>query len=958
MTLLNPAALLFLCVLPLVAYIGWPRNRFRRLRDSASLLLRMLILLLAVLALADIQHVRSADDLSVIFLLDVSDSMDSASLEAAEQFIRTALPNKHPDDLSGVVAFGTDAQVARSLSNAQELGPVRAMPQTGHTNLAAAIRMGLAMFPGDTARRMVILSDGQPTMGDTMGAAQLADAANVEVSYVRYTRAPAPEIQVRDVIVPSVLNENQDFNLIVNIVSQQDTTATITVQASGEIVSRQERALHAGENTYTLRLRSGAAGFRDFLVQVDPPESSPGAYQDGFYQNNKLSAFSRVEGAPRILLVAATPEDSRYIVPALRESGLDLDAITPGSFPTSITGLADYDAIVLVNVSAQSLSMRSMVSLQRYVRDLGGGLVAIGGPQAYGPGGYFQTPLEEILPVEVRLKDQERMPQLTIAYVIDRSGSMGIAQRDGSPSNLELAKEAINRSVEFLQPVDRVGIATFDVNAYWIAEFQDVSSRYEFQRLVATLRPGGGTSIMAGMTLVSRDIVREESPLKHVILLTDGQADSSGLVSMARDLYTLYGVTISTISLNPRGGGFLEDMAREGGGYYHNITDPASIPAIFAQETVLATRAYVQEATFIPTLTAIHPIMQYLNSLPQLFGYVATEPRPAAQVILRGPDPYNDPILAAWQYGLGRSVAFTSDATALWAQQWVSWESFAAFWSQAVRWTITEGAASNLETRIQLDGRQAQIVVDARDNDGQFLNGLDLQASVVFSGSQDSQRVRLRQVAPGHYEGAFIPTEEGAYLLRVSHIPDDTEEDDLSEADGLNLTQMTGWVMSYSQEYDIRETDETLLDSIAGMTGGRDLSLLPDAVFARNLKAQESLVPLWPWLVLVALLLLPVDVGVRRLLVTQSDLRRVREWLFGRDVVASTPSERLESLKRARDRVRQQMRPQTPSAAPLEGEHLEQHTTRPSPGQAQQPPDNLGARLLKKRRRDEDPDSV
>lgn len=905
MTVLKPAALLLLIIIPLVTYIGWPRNRFRRTRDSVSLLLRAVIIALVVFGLANVQVVRSTDTLAVVFLVDVSDSMDTASREAATEYIQDTLAHMQPSDLAGVIAFGADAQVARSMSPARDLGPIRVTPQSGNTNLAAAIRLGLALFPGDAARRMVILSDGQPTIGDTMAAAQLAAAADVEISYVPYTRAATPEIQVRDVVVPTVLNEDQEFNLTVTIVSEQDTRATITVLASGAIVRREERDLLAGENSYTLRLRSGDAGFRDFSVQVDPPQDAINLYEDGFYQNNVLGAFSRVEGMPRVLVVGVTgQQDTAQVVPALMESGLEVDTIGPESFPTGIAGLADYDSVILVNIPASDLSIRSMEVMQRYVSDLGGGLVVIGGDQTYGPGGYFQTPLEEILPVEMRLKDQERMPQLTIAYVIDRSGSMGITGRGGGPSKLELASEAIIRSVEFLQPTDRAGVASFDVDAYWVAEIQDVSNRYELQRLVATLRPGGGTSIMAGMRLVSQSIIQEPSDLKHIILLTDGGANPAGLVNSATVLRNNENVTTSVISIGDDATAFLDDMAAAGGGHYHHVVDPSTIPTIFAQETVLATRAYIQEETFTPRLTAIHPIMQNIQSLPPLLGYVATTPRAAAQVVLRSPEElFEDPILAAWQYGLGRSVAFTSDATSQWAQNWVTWDEFASFWSQVVRWTITEGATNNLETRVVMEDEQARIIVDARDNSGEFLNGLNLQSNVVLSTAQDVQRVHLRQVAPGRYEGVFTPTEEGAYLLRINQV--DANED----TGNLNLNQTTGWVMSYSPEYEIRDNlDDTVLETAATITGGSDLSAQPEAVFDHNIEAREAQVPIWPWLLFVATLLLPFDIGVRRLLVTRSDLQRFREWLFGREEVATSSSERLATLKQARNRVRHRVR--------------------------------------------------
>jgi len=974
MTFTSPIALVLLLVIPLILYVGWPRNRFRRARDVSSLLLRITIALLLIFSLAGLQVVQNADRLAVVFLLDVSDSMGTAAQEEALAYMQDAMNNMQPDDLAGVVAFGADAQVARSISTARELGPIRATPGTGNTDLAGAIRLGLALFPGDTARRMVIFTDGQETVGDAESAARLASAAGVEISYVPFSRPPEPEIQVRNVDVPATVDEGQEFDMTVTISSEETTDAVITVLASGQIITRQQEQLREGENSYTLNLVGGATGFRDFQVQVDPLGA------DGFYQNNTLGAFTRVEGASRALLVGDSSGDElRHIVPALQESGIEVDVIEPGGLPGTVSGLAAYDSVVLVNVPATRLTDRRMAVIDTYVSDLGGGLVVIGGPESYGPGGYFQTPLEDALPVEMQIRDQQRLPQLTIAYVIDRSGSMG-ATGDSGISNIDLAKGAIIRSIDFLQPNDRAGVASFDTSAYWIAEIQEILDKRELQRLVGTLRSSGGTSIKAGMDLVAASIVDEPSDLKHIILLTDGGAEPRGLVEQSRELFEEHNVTTSVISIGQFEADFLQRMADVANGNYHNVTDPETIPEIFAQETVLATRTYIQEDAFFPVLTARHPIMENIAGLPELQGYVATAERSAAQVILRGPEPYSDPVLVAWQYGLGRSVAFTSDATGRWAQNWVGWDDFTTFWSQAVRWTITEGASSNLESQIVMENEQARIIVDARDDAGDFLNGLDLQASVVDP-EQGARRVTLRQVAPGRYEAIFTPQEEGAYFIRVAG-------EDAAET-GLELNQTTGWVMSYSPEYEIRAVNDELLTTLAELTGGGDYTETPDAVFEHNLSSQNASVPLWPWMLFLAMILLPFDIGVRRLLLTTSDITRLRKWLWisvlGRgqkhDEATAT---RLSSLRAARNRARDEAQAQANPASsvsalrerraarqeaqpereaqvptPSQPEPAKPRYTR-APEQPQSPKKetegdtNIGSRLLKRRREREE----
>ena len=982
MSLTTPSALLLLLLIIPVAYVGWPRITYRRRRDTISLALRVAMLMLLVLALAGTQIVQSADRLAVIFLLDRSDSMGSSAQEAAEQYVRDALAEMNEDDMAGVVLFGGDAQVERPVGPSDELAPLRTVPSDDNTDIAEAIRLALALFPDNAARRIVILSDGQATVGDSIAAAQLARAANVEISYVSFSREPGPEVQVVDFRAPSVLTEGQQFDLIVTIRSEVDTPARITVLTTGAVVYEGNIDLREGTSNYTLPLTTSEAGFRDFFIQVTPLGEN-----DGFTENNQMGTFTRVEGDPRVLVVRQDAADTQFLVPALEETGWQVDEITPDQLPTGAAPLVQYDSVILVNVLATDLGVSRMESLRTYVGDLGGGLLVIGGPEAYGPGGYGGSPLEEALPLEMRIRDQQRIPDLTIAYVIDRSGSMGALSPRGI-AHIDLAKEAIIRSIDLLQETDRVAVASFDFDAYWIAPFQNVGQADGLQNLIATLRPGGGTSILAGMDLVSDAIVQEPAELKHIILLTDGGASSFSLVEMAERLNLEAGVTLSVISIGDFEPGFLADMAEAGQGNYHNVLDADEIPNIFAQETVLATRSYIIEDTFTPTASAInpeslHPIIRGIAALPELRGYVATTARPAAQVILRGPEPYTDPILAAWQYGLGRSVAFTSDATSRWAADWVSWDDYATFWNQAVQWTLTEGAFNNLETTIDMQGDTARIVVDARDDAGAFLNGLNLEARVVLDPRQPATRVILRQVAPGRYEGEFVPLGEGAHFIRVTG----------AGGDGAIYNQTNGWVMTYSPEYDIRSSDSGLMAQMADLTGGRSLADATDDVFIHNIELADATAPLWPWLLLAALLLLPFDIAVRRLVVTRTDMARLGAWirrkvLPEREVTGA--AERMASLREARLRAREQENeaaasqaagrpsaerpsekeapastparaerpkraPRTKPASPREKPQAGPRFTKPAPKvtestKAESEPENIGARLLKKRR--------
>ena len=466
MSFTNPNAFWLLLLIPYVVVVGWPRLGYRRQRDVGAMMIRVILVILLVLGLAGIQIERAADKLAVVFLIDVSDSVSPALQSAAVEYVRQASAAMGDQDQAAVIVFGADALVEIPISEQLELVQVGSDPIRLNTDLAKAIRLGMALYPADTAKRMVILSDGRQTAGDAEEAARLAAATDVQIDYVLLDggesaqRFEGPEILVTDVSVPSTVNEGEEFDLTVTVdSSQRDSLAQVQVLASGQIIHTEDVVLKQGRNTYVFPdITVPSPGFVDFRVVVQPRSA------DSFYQNNELSAFTRVTGPPRVLLVTSDPAEVTALEAALTATGLNVDILGPRDLPLGLAPLSAYDTVVLANVSATDLSPSRMSYLQAYVRDLGGGLVAIGGPDSYGVGGYFDTPLEETLPVDMRLKDQERVPQLTMLFVLDRSGSMEVAGQSGV-SNLELAKEAVARSLDLLNDTDRVGLLSFDINA-------------------------------------------------------------------------------------------------------------------------------------------------------------------------------------------------------------------------------------------------------------------------------------------------------------------------------------------------------------------------------------------------------------------------------------------------------------------------------------------------------------
>jgi uncharacterized membrane protein len=747
---------------------------------------------------------------------------------------------------------------------------------------------------------MVILSDGAQTIGDAEEAARFAAASGVEIVALPFVMQPGVEALITAVEAPARLRSGERFDLRVSLEATQAMNARLRVLADGQTVHEASVRLNKGRQTISIPLTATEPGFARFTVQIDPQA-------DGLYQNNELAAVAQVLGEPQVLIVAppagaplpngeTRPDEAAQLSRALQAADFNVEMAQPAELPADVSTLSDYASVVLVDVPARELSQRQMEALRSYVRDLGGGLVMIGGPTSYGVGGYYKTPIEDALPVEMQIKDQQRRPQLAMVFIIDHSGSMG--ETSGGATKLDLAKEAAARSVELLMPNDRVGVIAFDDAAAWVVPLGELSDPAEVINRIGSIRLGGGTDIYAGVLAMSKALPDDPAQVKHVILLTDGGADPSRIAELVQKLRDENNITLTTVGVGRDAAPFLPSLAEAGGGRYHFAADPGSIPSIFTEETTLAARSYIEEGEFFPKQVSSSPVLNGITEAPQLYGYVATSPKDAAQTILVSDQ--DDPILAAWQYGLGKAVAFTSDATGRWAREWIDWEQFPQFWGQIVRYTIGDPNASALSVSVEQQGDTAKVIVDARAANGDYLNGYTLNGSIVAPDGS-AQPIGLQQIAPGRYEGPFQPRDQGAYVIGVAG----------QSANGEAVNERAGWVLSYSPEYRNLESDPDAVYQFTLAAQGQIASNDPAEAFAHTQNAPLATRPVWPWLLLVAALLLPFDVGVRRLAIDRRDVQKAWNaigvrWQAKQAARGSVParSERLTTLFQAKQRTR------------------------------------------------------
>jgi hypothetical protein len=532
-----------------------------------------------------------------------------------------------------------------------------------------------------------------------------------------------------------------------------------------------------------------------------------------------------------------------------------------------------------------------------------------------------------------------------------------MAAQEGGVQKIRLAGEAAARVAELINDLDEMTIIAFDDRPVDIIGPLPGSRRDELaERAISLQAGGGGIYVRESLQVALAHLADSESPVKHIILLADG-SDSEhqeGVAQMVVEEIAGQRISLSTVAIGTgQDLGFLENIARLGNGRYHFTDRAANLPVIFAQEAQLEMRAYIVEEPFFPTMASVSPVLTGLESIPQLIGYVAASPKPSAQVVLVTHK--DDPLLATWQYGLGRAVAWTSDATGRWAQRWIDWEEFARFWAQVVRWTLPLQSETPVELAVSMEEDTANLVLDAVSNNGEFINDLDPSVTIVDSHGV-STTIDLAQTAPGRYTGVFEPTGEGAYVLRLVST--------LAEDEHLGLT--TGWVLGYSPEYAALDSDPGLMDYLASQGGGRVLED-PAEAFTHTFQGYGTRYPMWPILLALATLLLPIDIGVRRLVLGRRELERAWAWMRQRLPSLARASTEVESspvsqLLQAKKRVRQPRRdtgppplvkttPEeelTPVATPVDQpETTESH----EPARAEE---SLAERLLRKKKEREE----
>jgi uncharacterized membrane protein len=840
----------FALAVPIVVLAFWSRRRLASGRRFTALGVRLLLLASIVLALAGPSWSSAVDALGVVFVVDRSASVGNAGAETARRFIEEAVAHQGPDDRVGVVVFGAESLVEAEPTEALQFHGVEARPSPHQSDIAAGLRLASALLPADRTRRLVLLSDGEQTRGDAAAQALLLADDDLTLSVVPLADADGPDVLVEELYAPAKVEEGAPFDVKVALSSGSATSGTLRLYRNTTYLGELAVDLDAGRTkVLSFRQQAVAPGLHRFRTTFTPDDPA----SDSRSQNNEGVTTVQVTGRARILVAENRPADAAPLVGALEGAGFDVTLVDPSGLPPGLEQLRAYDALFLSDVPAFALSTRQQRAIQSFVRDLGRGLVMIGGENSFGVGGYYDSPVEAALPVGMDIEDKTRFPKLGMVHAIDKSCSMG----GGAGSKLALAKEAALQTVDLLSENDLLGVIGFDGAASFIVPLEPLLDKPAVMDDIASVRPGGSTDIYPALERSITALRSSDAALKHIILLSDGMTSAGAFEALIREAHDQDLITLTTIGTGSDSDRrTMEEFARWGGGNYYLVTDPAAIPAIFTRETLLATREFLKEEDVRPERAGPSELTAGVDParLPPLHGYVVTTPKARATVPLVVPaDEHTDPLLAHWRYGLGRAVAWTSDAKGRWASGWVNQPAYTRLWAQIARFAVARGGDGAVQVETALVDGRLEITVDAFEPDGGFRNFLEGKGRVVAP-DLTVREVELLQVAPGRYRASVPVDQDGSWLVGVS-----------MSADGQIVGQaVEEAVQPYSPEYRRRGAGDGLMEELARVGRG-DVLADPASVFTRPTVSRQIPRPLWPWAMAAAVLLLVLDVAIRRL---------------------------------------------------------------------------------------------
>lgn len=758
-----------------------------KIKKNLWIILRTGVFILLILSLFDIRihRVNKKDD--TVFLVDRSLST-AESKESIEKYINEQIQKKDKKSLTEVISFGENAMTDMPLTDKKEKFAFNTNVNPDFTNIENGIRFALDSFPQDVNKNLVLFTDGIENLESYQQVEEKLKEENVNLFIYPLKRADKNDCQLKSMKVPAKIYNNEEFQLSVEIYSNYGTTADFHLYGDEKEILNKRIEIKKGLNSLKYDISPEDSGWKSLKGEIK-------ADGDTNSYNNVFTIGLNPAGSPKILILG-TKEDTKNVTNLLNSIGIQISRYTPKEVNGSVDYLVQFDEIILTNVSHDDISEELEKNLEYCVKKEGTGLLVIGGENTFSMGNYKDTLLESMLPVKSQIKGNEKKPNSGIVLAIDTSGSM--EDETGGVKKIEIAKEAAISSLDILDDNDWAGVIGFSDRTEWVVPYGKIKDKKNIEESIGKLKAQGGTLIMPSLKESIKSLSSGNTKINHIILLSDGEGEKEGYEDILKEMEEKE-ITLSTIAVGKDSDEkFLKYLSEETKGRSYYVEDPADIPKIFAKETYMATRKYINERAFYPQLVNSSGIINK-NFLPKMKGYISTSLKDRANLILK--TDLDEPLLAEWQYGSGNVLVWTSDLSGKWSKDWIEWEGFEKNWSNIIDYLLSQRNSGEDHIEIIQKSGNADIYVDTEKN------GEKVDISVTEPDGKNYE-LAMKQYEKGKFNQNIILNKKGSYIVNLK----------VSNEDGSNSLYTRVLYLDYSPEYFLEEEKDKNLELMSKYT--------------------------------------------------------------------------------------------------------------------------------------------
>jgi Mg-chelatase subunit ChlD len=824
--------------------------------------IRVALLVVLLVAIAGPRVNWGGHGIDVIIVADRSRSLPADADPRIRELIEIVYHGRRSGDRVGLVTFGSKPAVESLLSEESSLGSYTKEILPDGSDLGEALQTALNLVVPDRPARILVLSDGEANGASPTSAARRALEMGVPIDFREFPRPRTGDVAVESLQLPETIAPREPFQYVVWIYSGRDAAGKVTVLRDGESIAQDktDRQFALGMNQLVFRDLLEEGGLHNYEVRVDVPD-------DPLMQNNRGAGVVRVDAGPRLLVLNSDGHDDNF-VRALRSGRIAVDVAASREASLSPESLDRYRAIVLENVVAADFGRLKMERLAQYVEDLGGGLLITGGERSFGTGGYFKSPLDDVLPVSMEMREEHRKMRLAMAIALDRSGSMAVTVKGGK-SKMHLANLGTAEAIRMLSPGDNVAVIAIDSSPHVIQVLTALDDPETIiQKVTGIESMGGGIFVYEALLAAGQQLLTSEQSTRHIILFSDANdSEEPGDYPRLLGEFEKAGITTSVIGLgtpSDKDSKLLEDIARLGHGNILFTDDAEELPRLFTQDTMSVARSSfikkdsaTQPAGIPGQIMASAQLMGELASggFPNADGYNLSYLKPDATLGVVSLDEYAAPWSAFWYRGLGRVAAITLEVDGQYSGAFGTWDEYADFLITHARWLLGGDAPDDIYLNLQRDGQNAVVSVEL-DPDRPAKLTADAPILSYLAPAEDREQpvdVPLQWTGPNTLQARFKLARTGTYRTLI-------------KLKGRNIVRGPAVTLPYSSEFMPRvglPEGREVLAAISRLTGGRERVNVLEVLTERLRSARMT--SLLPWLLSLAVMLLLLEIAGRRL---------------------------------------------------------------------------------------------